>query len=76
MDSINGTKAVLEEWIKLRIFLDFWVHFIGIGRLKETLRESGNDILEEMIDVTMECVVAVPKSHCNVLIRGIATQHV
>ena len=76
MDSINGTKAVLEEWIKLRIFLDFWVHLIGIGRLKETLRESGNDILEEMIYVAMECIVAVPKINCNVLIRGVGTQHV
>jgi hypothetical protein len=71
MGSINSTKTILEERIETRIFLDFWVHFIRIGRLKEALRECGNDILEEMIDMTMKRVVVVPKSHCNVLIEAL-----
>lgn len=68
MSSINGTKTILEEWIESRIILDFRMHLIRIGGLEETTRKCGNDLLEEVVDVTMEGVVAVPKGHYKILI--------
>jgi hypothetical protein len=63
MSSINGTETIFEEWIVSRIVLDFWMQLTRIGRPNEMARKSGNDILEEMIDVSMKIIIAMPKGH-------------
>ena len=73
MSSINGTETILEEWIESRVVLDFWMHLIRIRRLKETIGEFGNDLLKEVVNVMVEGVIAVPKEHLEILIRGIVT---
>jgi hypothetical protein len=49
------------------------MHLIRIGSLKVTARECGNNHLEEVVDVMMEGVIAMPKEHLEILIRGIVT---
>ena len=73
VSSINGTETILEEWIESRVVLDFWMHLIRIRRLKETTGEFGNDLLKEVVNVMVEGVIAVPKEHLEILIRGIVT---
>jgi hypothetical protein len=63
MSSINGTETIFEEWIVSRIVLDFWMQLTRIGTSNEIARKSGNDILEEMIDVSMKIIIAMPKGH-------------
>ena len=73
MSSINGTETILEEWIESRVVLDFRMHLIRIRRLKETTGEFGNDLLKEVVNVMVEGVIAVPKEHLEILIRGVVT---
>ena len=73
VSSINGTETILEEWIESRVVLDFRMHLIRIRRLKETTGEFGNDLLKEVVNVMVEGVIAVPKEHLKILIRGIVT---
>ena len=73
MSSINGTETILEEWIESRVVLDFWMHLIRIRRLKETIGEFGNDLLKEVVNVMVESVIAAPKEHLEIFIRGIVT---
>ena len=73
MSSINGTETILEEWIESRVVLDFRMHLIRIRRLKETTGEFGNDLLKEVVNVMVEGVIAVPKEHLKILIRGMVT---
>jgi hypothetical protein len=63
MSSINGAETIFEEWIVSRIVLDFRMHLTRIGRPNEMVRRSGNDIVEEMIDVSMKSIIAMPKGH-------------
>ena len=73
MSSINGTETILEEWIESRVVLDFRIHLIRIRRLKKTTGEFGDDLLKEVVNVMVEGVIAVPKEHLEILIRGIVT---
>ena len=73
MSSINGTETILEEWIESRVVLDFRMHLIRIRRLKGTTGEFGNDLLKEVVNVMVEGVIAVPKEHLKILIRGMVT---
>ena len=73
MSSINGTETILEELIESRVVLDFRMHLIRIRKLKETAGEYGNDLLKEVVHVMVEGVIAVPKEHLKILIRGIVT---